>query len=106
MVLGQVLKVATVAWRYRKQIYAVISAQDRYIKTATTYGRWSKSASWGWRTGATGGSLVGGLITNDGEDSPGNAIQKQTKIQPVNKTRATYKTRGRRTRRNCPRRKF
>ncbi len=93
-------------WKYRKQIYGVVSAQDRYIKSAFVGTRVSKAAQYGWRSGAAAGGLVGGLITNQAEDSPGNAIQKQTKIQPVNTSRTTYKTRGRRPRCYSPRRKF
>ncbi len=98
--------IAQQIWKYRKQIYAVASAQDRYIKSAFVGTRVSKAAQYGWRSGAAAGGLVGGLISNDAADTPGNAIQKQTKVQPKYTSRTTNKTRSGRTRGYCPRRKF
>ncbi len=89
--------VAQQVWKHRKAIYAVITAQDRYIKSATTYGRWSKSASYGWRSGAIVGSFAGAFITN-AEDSPGNGIQ--TPIRPKSPSSKPYQTRSRFTKRD------
>ncbi len=95
MVLGQILKIGSVLIKHRKAIYAVITAQDRYIKSATQYGRWSKSASYGWRSGAVIGSFASSFITNDADDSPGNGIQKTIPKQtPPSKP---YQTRQGRT---------
>ncbi len=96
MVLGQILKVGQVVYKYRKAIYTVLTAQDRYIKSATTYGRWSKSASYGWRSGAVAGSFAGAFITN-ADDSPGNGIQT---TKPVTPSRPSYQTRNRQTSRS------
>ncbi len=86
-------------FRYRKQIYSVVSAQDRYIKGAFVGTRVSKSAQYGWRSGAAIGGLVGSYIKLDADDSPGNGIQTK---KPVITTRTPYKTRYRPTRSNRP----
>ncbi len=83
-------------FRYRKQIYAVVSAQDRYIKGAFVGTRVSKAAQYGWRSGAAAGSLIGTYITNDAPETPGNGIQKPVHV-PTPST--SYKTRRRPTRR-------
>ncbi len=105
MVLSQILKVAQVAYKYRKAIYAVVSAQDRYIKGAFVGTRVSKAAQYGWRSGAAAGGLVGGLITYDADDSPGNAIQKQVPKKQQSTPYKSNQTRSGRPRRYCPRRR-
>ncbi len=73
--------IAQHVWKNRKAIYAVITAQDRYIKSATQYGRWSKAQSYGWRSGAIAGSFASSFITT-ADDSPGNGIQTPFQKQP------------------------
>ncbi len=95
--------VAQQLWKYRKQIYSVVSAQDRYIKGAFVGTRVSKAAQYGWRSGAGAGSIIGSYITNDAEDTPGNGVQKP--IQKVTTPSKSYQTRNRYTRssrRRCP----
>ncbi len=76
--------------KHRKAIYAVLTAQDRYISKSFKYGGYGKATSYGVRSGALIGSVAGAFISN-AEDSPGNAIQKQ--IQKQSPTRKPYKTR-------------
>ncbi len=64
MVLGQILKVGSVVFKYRRQIYSVLTAQDRYIDKAMKAGRYGLQARRGVRHGALGGSLIGTLITD------------------------------------------
>ncbi len=96
MVLGQILKIGTVVIKYRRQIYRVLTAQDRYIDKAMKAGGYGRQARRGVRHGALAGSLIGNLIA---PETPGNddAIPK-TKYVP--KTDSPYKTRGRQTSRS------
>ncbi len=76
MVYGQIAyQAAKTVWRFRKQIYKGLVAQDKIIGTTWKIGGYSKWTSAGVRHGALAGSTVGGLIGYQGEDS-GNAIQK------------------------------
>ncbi len=85
--------VAQQLWKYRKQIYSIVSAQDRYIKGAFVGTRVSKAGQYGWRSGAAAGGLLGSLNYNPADDSPGNGIQKQIpKRTPPGKP---YKARNR-----------
>ncbi len=98
MVLGQILKVGTVIIKHRKAIYAVLTAQDRYISKSFRYGGYGKATSYGVRSGALGGSIAGAFL-NQADDTPGNAIQKPfTKEQPTpgksNQTRRRPTTRS------------
>ncbi len=95
-------KVAQKVYKHRKGIYAVLTAQDRYISNAFRYGGYGKATSYGVRSGALAGSIIGSVI-NESDDSPGNALPKK---QSVPKTRTPYKTRRGFTtsssrRRNC-----
>ncbi len=84
IVAGQIL------WKYRTQIYKIVVAQDKTISKA--WQGYGKATNWGVRTGAGAGSLIGSLITNTAEDTPGNGIPKTTqKLPPTSKP---YKTRG------------
>ncbi len=85
--------IAQQIWKHRKAIYAVVTAQDRYIKSATQYGRWSKAASYGWRSGAVAGSFASSFISTP--DGIGNdaTIPKRPKPTPYKPD----KTRQRRT---------
>ncbi len=86
-------KVAQTVYKHRKAIYAVLTAQDRYISRSFKYGGYGKATSYGVRSGALVGSVVGAFI-NNAEDSPGNGIQKTFRKQP--KTSKPYQTRSRR----------
>ena len=92
MVLGQILKVGSVLIKHRKAIYAVLTAQDRYISSAFRYGGYGKATSYGVRSGALAGSIAGAFITN-APDSPGNDAPISFK-KNVPKTNKPYKTRG------------
>ncbi len=102
MVLGQILKVGTVIIKHRKAIYAVLTAQDRYISNSFRYGGYGKATSYGVRSGALIGSVTGAFI-NHAEDSPGNAVQKPFQKQPKIKTNKSYQTRRRQPTRCYPR---
>ncbi len=65
MVLGQILKVGSVIFRHRKAIYSVLTAQDRYIAKSLKYGGYGKATSYGWRSGAAGGGLIGPIISDN-----------------------------------------
>ncbi len=100
MVLGGIVvgvKIAQKVWKYRKQIYSVISAQDRYIKGAFVGTRVSKAAQYGWRSGAALGGLTGSLIA---PDTPGNDIAPTVFPKKQPSSYKSYKTRYRRTRRS------
>jgi len=99
MVLGQILKIGTVVFKYRRQIYRVLTAQDRYIDKAMRVGKYGRQARYGVRHGALAGSLIGPLIASD---SPGNdnAQIPQTRKRP--QTSKPPKTRYRRTTRSRP----
>ncbi len=106
MVLGQILKVGSVIIKHRKAIYAVLTAQDRYIDKAMKAGRYGLQARRGVRHGALAGSVIGSFI-NNAPDSPGNGIQTPFFKQP--KTSKPYQTRRRSTKRyypECPTRKY
>ncbi len=81
------------AWKYRHQIYAVVTAQDRAIKGAFVGSRVSKAAQYGWRTGAAGGGIAGAFIKDDNTFQPGNGAVLQPKQRHVPKTGKSYKTR-------------
>ncbi len=86
------IQVLKTGFRYRKQIYAVITAQDRAIKGAFVGTRISKAAQYGWRTGAGAGGLLGSLNNYNADDTPGNGVQKTiSKQTPSSKP---HKTRG------------
>ncbi len=93
MVIGPIIagiKIAQKIYKYRNQIYAVASAQDRAIKGAFVGTRASKAVQYGWRTGAAAGGLIGGTLINNAPDGIGNGQERF-----VPKTRTPYKTRRR-----------
>ncbi len=98
------IAVASQVYKHRKAIYAVLTAQDRYISNSLRYGGYGKATSYGVRSGALIGSIAGAFITN-APDSPGNddAVQKQIPKQYTPRT--PYKTRSRYTARNRTRSK-
>jgi len=101
MVIGPIIagiKIAQKIYRYRNQIYAVVTAQDRAIKGAFVGTRVSKAAQYGWQSGAGAGGLLGAFIYNDAEDTPGNGIQKTIPKRP--QTSKSYQTRKRFPKRN------
>lgn len=89
-----------IIFRYRKQIYAVVTAQDRYIKGAFVGTRVSKAAQYGWRSGAAAGGLLGSTLINDDEITSGNGKVLPKKQRPQPSSSKSYKTRSRRPR--CP----
>ncbi len=97
MVLGQILKVGSVLIKHRKAIYAVLTAQDRYISKSFKYGGYGKATSYGVRSGALAGSIIGAFIKDDNTFQPGNGAVLQPKQRNVPKTDKSYKTRNRST---------
>ncbi len=99
--MSQLIKVIStvvpIVYKHRKAIYAVLTAQDRYISKSFRYGGYGKATSYGVRSGALAGSVLGAFI-NNAEDSPGNAVP--TKVQPKYTTGPPNKARIRRTGRN------
>ncbi len=94
MVLGQIVKVASIVIKHRKAIYAVLTAQDRYISKSFKYGGYGKATSYGVRSGALAGSVIGAFI-NNAEDTPGNAVQTPKPKYPTgpsNKARDRFTT--------------
>ncbi len=98
------IKIVQTVFKYRKQIYSVVSAQDRYIKGAFVGTRISKAAQYGWRSGAAIGGLVGSLNYSPADDSPGNGIQKTIPKRPT--PGKSYQTRNRQTTQYSRRNKF
>ncbi len=95
MVIGLIRPVIVVAqqvYKHRKAIYAVLTAQDRYISKSFRYGGYGKATSYGVRSGALAGSIAGAFINNASE-SPGNGISSPFRKQP--KASKPYKTRNR-----------
>ncbi len=95
MVLGQILKVGTVVIKHRKAIYAVLTAQDRYISKSFRYGGYGKATSYGVRSGALAGSIIGAFIKDDNTFQPGNGAVLQPKQRFVPSTGKPNKTRYR-----------
>ncbi len=101
-------KVAQKVYQHRRAIYAVLTAQDRYIGSAFRYGGYGKATNWGVRSGALAGSVIGQFI-NNASDSPGNGIQKPFKSSTPSgkpdKTRGRFSVRSNRRnrRQSCPR---
>ncbi len=95
VILSSAIKIAQKVYKYRHLIYRTLAAQDKAISGSLSKARWSKASSYGWRTGAAAGGLVGPLINMDADDTPGNGIQKgYEKFNPPSKP---YKTRRGRT---------
>ncbi len=90
------IAVVSQIYKHRKSIYAVLTAQDRYISKSFRYGGYGKATSYGVRSGALAGSIAGAFI-NNAEETPGNGNQKPF-YGPT--TSAPDKTRGRYTVRN------
>ncbi len=101
MVLGIVrpaIAVVQQVYKHRKAIYAVMTAQDRYISSAFKYGGYGKATSYGVRSGALAGGVIGAFI-NEADDSPGNGSPSRY----VPKTSAPDKARSGPTRRTSNR---
>ncbi len=83
MVVGAVAQgiytVGKVVFRFRKQIYRTLVAQDRAIDRAFKVGGYGLQTRRGARHGALGGSIIGSIIGSQAEDSPGNGIQSPIK---------------------------
>ncbi len=79
--------VAQQVWKHRKAIYSVISAQDKYISKSLKYGGYGKATSWGWRSGAAAGSLVGPLINDQVSELTNGSIQPVPTPRSVDKKR-------------------
>ncbi len=92
MIIGPIITAGKLLFKYRKQIYAVVSAQDRYIKKAFVGTRVSKAGQYGWRSGAAAGSLLGTYIKLP-DDQFNDAIQ----TPPKSPTSKPNKTRRRQT---------
>ncbi len=102
MVFGQILKIGTTVFRYRKYIYRTLAAQDRAIDKAFKVGGYSRQTRYGARHGALAGSVIGSLISSNAPDTPGNELQKPFEKRQRVTPRKPYQTRYRRTRRYCP----
>ncbi len=90
------IKFAQTVFRYRKHIYRTLMAQDRAIDKAFRVGGYGRQTRYGARHGAGAGAIIGTFISNNGEDSPGNELQKPfQRSKPVITPRKPYKTRGR-----------
>jgi len=83
-------------YKHRKAIYAVLTAQDRYISKSFKYGGYGKATSYGVRSGALAGSIAGAFISN-AADTPGNDNGLQKKVQQQITTSKPYQTRNRQT---------
>ncbi len=94
MVISIAFTAAKIAFRYRKVIYKVLTAQDRAIGAAWRKGGYSRQAQYGARSGALVGTVVGAFIA---PSTPGNTIElfpskvKRPRFTPSK----SYKTRNR-----------
>ncbi len=84
-------------YKHRKAIYAVLTAQDRYISKSFRYGGYGKATSYGVRSGALIGSVAGAFIKND-EITPDNG-QIFPQKRPKTTSGKSYQTRSRYSRR-------
>ncbi len=91
VLIGSAIKIAQTVFRYRKQIYRTLMAQDRAIDRAFKVGGYGRQTRYGARHGAGGGAIIGTLISNNADDSPGNGIQKIPRKQYPSST--PYKAR-------------
>ena len=96
--IGAAIKIAQTVYKHRQTIVKVITAQDKYISTAWKAGGYHKATIYGIRTGAGAGALIGSLLSNQAEDSPGNGsifpgkdVQQPTPYKSY-KTRSRYST--------------
>ncbi len=96
MVISVLATTIRLAFRYRKVIYKVLTAQDRAIGSAWRKGGYGRQAQYGARTGALVGTVVGAFIA---PDTPGNTIElfPSKKQRPSIKTRKSYQARHRYT---------
>ncbi len=104
MVIGVIARVAQIAFRHRKTIYNVLTAQDRVIGSSFRRGGYSKATQYGARHGALAGTVIGSVLSNIAPDSPGNELQKPFQKVPRKQppTRKPYQTRRRRSSRSSP----
>ncbi len=100
MVIGTVIKLA---FRHRKTLYKILTAQDRAIGSAWKRGGYGRQTRYGVRTGAAAGTLTAPFITNLAPDTPGNELQKSIQKRQQPTSRKPYKTRNRPTGRNSGR---
>ena len=94
--LAPAIKIAQIVYKNRQTIYKVLIAQDKAIGGAYRKGGYGKATTYGVRTGAAAGGLIGSIISNVAEDTPGNGFQ--TPLQPKSTPRSTYQARGGRPR--------
>ncbi len=94
MVISVLATTIRLAFRYRKVIYKVLTAQDRAIGAAWRKGGYGRQAQYGARTGALVGTVVGAFIA---PDTPGNNIElfPSKKQRPQFTSRKPNKTRNR-----------
>ncbi len=97
-VIAGAIKVAQTVYKYRKYIYRTLVAQDKAIGFGWKTGGYSKWTSAGIRHGALAGSVIGTLLSNQAEDTPGNGIQTPFKKQQYAPSKS-YQTRSRYTKR-------
>ncbi len=98
MVLAPIIRAGTFIVKHRKAIYAVLTAQDRYISKSFKYGGYGKATSYGVRSGALGGSIIGSFLSNPVDDlTNGSPIQQESPSgnQYEKRTRDKYNTRSR-----------
>ncbi len=103
MVIGIGVKIIQTAFRYRNQIYKVLTAQDRAINSAMRVGGYGRQATRGVRHGALAGSVIGTVLSEFGDDVEDFGFSSPK--QPVSTSRKYTKTRSRYSRRTdfrCP----
>ena len=102
MVIGIGIKILQQAFRYRKQIYTVLTAQDRAIGTSMRIGGYGRQATRGLQHGAIAGSVLGTALSEFGDDVEDFGFTPQ---KPVSTSRKYIKTRSGYSGRNnfrCP----
>ncbi len=99
-----ILKIGQVAFRYRRIIYKVLTAQDRVVGSAWRRGGYGKAAQYGARSGSLLGTVAGAFISHNAPDTPGNELQKPVQKRQRVTTSPPYKTRNRFATRSRPQR--
>ncbi len=95
MVFGIGLRIFQQAFRYRNQIYKVLSAQDRAIGTAARIGGYGRQAQRGVRHGALAGSVIGTVLSEFGDDIEDGFQKRQLPTsRKYPKTRNRYSSRN------------
>ncbi len=88
VLISGVIQAGKIVYRFRKQIYRTLVAQDRAIDRAFKIGGYGRQTRYGARHGALAGSVAGAFIDQQGLPQDSGIPQKQrTKTNNFDKKR-------------------